>query len=97
MKHWEIMKPMYLCAPDERAESGGITGEGALVTAFRVSHSPAVLAAEIQLAKFCSSSTWCTELRLDNLGEAKMEFIQVNKLIMHQEAELWFQDLFILF
>lgn len=46
-----------------------ITGQGTAITALWVGHNSTILAAEDHLAKLCSSSTWCTELRFDHLGD----------------------------
>lgn len=56
----EAMRPirtMYLCVLDRSIKSSRITGHGTQVTTLRMGHSPAILAAKIQLAKLCSSST----------------------------------------
>lgn len=63
----ETMRKMYLCILDGSTDSCRITRKRTLVTTFWMGHNPAILAAEIHLAKLCSSSTWHTELRLDHL------------------------------
>lgn len=65
----KAMKKNNLCVHDGSANSCGITGQGTAVTTLWVGHNPAILTAKVHLAKLCSSSTWCTELRLDYLGD----------------------------
>lgn len=57
----------YLCVSDGGGLSWGVAGQRTEVTAFWMSHDPAVLAAEIKLAELGSSSTGYTELGLDYL------------------------------
>lgn len=77
MKHYGVetcdksMRKMYLCVLDGSANSNGITGQRTVVTTLWVGHNPAILAAKVHLAKLCSSSTWCTKLRLDHLSDRR--------------------------
>lgn len=59
----------YLGGPDGGADGHGIARHGAAVAALWVGHGPTVLAAEVHLAKLCSSSAWHAKFRLDHLGD----------------------------
>lgn len=65
----QSIKNIYLCLFHGSVHSCGVAGQGAPFPALWVCHHSTVLAAQVHLAKLCSSSTWCTELRLDHLGD----------------------------
>lgn len=72
----EKTKHKHLCCLHGSANSDGITGHGAAVTALGVGHHPTILAAKTHLSKLCPPPTSHTELRLDHLNTRSTTFDQ---------------------